>query len=246
MQSSPFQAQGLSFTLGSDLRLLEETSTSLDTQCCGWRAPCARILHVYARACVCRALRCMTHCSSTRAVPSAMNSAHALFDFHLIYETIFLVPFTEGVSGDEPELERDAASCGLARNHAPGRHPATPPFRHYERNARMRYVKSESIAPLCNAQGFRRGGPVANKPPQWSAERRAPPGCADCASWSARGREAQRSAPAGLRHWPAKGASQAPERLSALRSLTLVRGNKWLGEQMSRENDDACNGKKRR
>jgi len=39
-----------------------------------------------------------------------MNSTHALFDFHLIYETIFLVPFTEGVSGDEPESERDAAS----------------------------------------------------------------------------------------------------------------------------------------
>ena len=31
-------------------------------------------------------------------------------------------------------------------------------------------------------------------------------------------------APAGLRHWPAKGASQAPERLSALRSLAFVRG----------------------
>jgi hypothetical protein len=41
------------------------------------------------------------------------------------------VPLTEGVSGDEPESERDAASCGLARNHdpreAPERHrpPAT-------------------------------------------------------------------------------------------------------------------------
>ena len=41
------------------------------------------------------------------------------------------VPLTEGVSGDEPESERDAASCGLARNHdpreAPGQHrpPAT-------------------------------------------------------------------------------------------------------------------------
>ena len=77
-----------------------------------------------------------------------MNSAHALFDFRFIYETIVLVPFTEGVSGDEPESERDAASCGLARNHAPGRHPATPPFRHYERNARMRYVKLKSAAPL--------------------------------------------------------------------------------------------------
>jgi hypothetical protein len=66
---------------------------------------------------------------------------------------------------------------------------------------------------------------------QWSAERRAPPGCADCASWSARGREAQRSAPAGLRHWPAKGASQAPECLSALRSLTLVREKQQASER---------------
>ena len=65
-----------------------------------------------------------------------MNSTHASFDFRLFYETIFLVPFTEGVSGDEPESERDVASCGLARNHAPGRHPATPSSRHYEWDAR--------------------------------------------------------------------------------------------------------------
>jgi hypothetical protein len=61
-----------------------------------------------------------------------MNSRHALFDFHFIYETIVLVPFVEGVSGDEPESERDAASCGLARNHAPGR-LRKPALRHYER-----------------------------------------------------------------------------------------------------------------
>ena len=58
-------------------------------------------LHCFARA---------THCSNTRAAHSAMNSAHASFDFRFIYETIFLVPFTEGVSGDEPESERDAVS----------------------------------------------------------------------------------------------------------------------------------------
>ena len=60
-----------------------------------------------------------------------MNSAHATFDFWFGYETIFLVPFTEGVSGDEPESERDAVSCGLARNHAPGR-LRKPALRHYE------------------------------------------------------------------------------------------------------------------
>jgi len=38
------------------------------------------------------------------------------------------------------------------------------------------------------------------------------------------GREGERSRPAGLRYWPAKGASQAPERLPALRSLALTRG----------------------
>src|ERR1700754_3034682 len=88
----------------------------------------------------------------------------------------------------------------------------------------MRYVKLKSTALLCKAQEFHRGGLGAKKSPRWSAERRASPGCADCVSWSARGREAQRSAPAGLRHWSAKGASQAPERLSALRSLVFERG----------------------
>ena len=34
----------------------------------------------------------------------------------------------------------------VARNHAPGRRPAKPPFRHYERNARMRQCETEGTA----------------------------------------------------------------------------------------------------
>jgi hypothetical protein len=69
---------------------------------------------------------------------NAMNSPHASFDFRFIYETISLVPFTEGVSGDEPESERDAASCGLARNHVPREaagDTALPPLRAERANA---------------------------------------------------------------------------------------------------------------
>ena len=36
--------------------------------------------------------------------------------------------------------------------------------------------------------------------------------------------------PAGLRHWPATGASQAPERLSALRSLAAREGKQQTSE----------------
>ena len=41
---------------------------------------------------------------------SAINNTYAKFDFGDGCETIVLVPFTEGVSGDEPESERDAVS----------------------------------------------------------------------------------------------------------------------------------------
>ena len=51
--------------------------------------------------------------------------------------TDYTIAGTEGVSGDEPESERDAASCGLARNHAPGR-LRKPALRHYERTRGVR------------------------------------------------------------------------------------------------------------
>jgi hypothetical protein len=108
---------------------------------------------------------------------------------------------------------RDRCGTGVLRvalSAAPGRRPATPPSRHYERDARTRYVKLESTAPLCNAQEIHRDGLGAKKSPRWSAERRASPGCADCVSWSARGRKGERSRPAGLRHWPAKGCRCTP------------------------------------
>jgi hypothetical protein len=103
----------------------------------------------------------------------------------------------------------------------------------------MRYVKFESTAPLCTAQESHRAGSDANKPPQWSAERRASP---------ARGlrkrfaRDARASGLA-LRAYvtgPPTGAA-APERLSALRSLVIARENLQASEEpLPRENDDAC------
>ncbi len=86
------------------------------------------------------------------------------------------------------------ASCALACNQHPGGARAKPPLRHYERGARMRYMRLESTAPLCNAQRLHRDGRGAKKSPRWSAERRASPGCVDCASWSARGRKASADA----------------------------------------------------
>ena len=149
------------------------------------------------------------------------------------------VPLTEGVSGDEPESERDAASCGLARNQAPGRRPGNttlPPLGAERANALRAPCEHR---PPCNAQRSHRGGLGAKRSPRWSAERRASP---------ARGlrkrfaRDARRPlTPAGLRHWPAKGASQAPERLSALRFPRSCEGH-WqkLGGRLPRENDEVC------
>jgi hypothetical protein len=80
-------------------------------------------------------------------------------------------------------------------------------------------ARPKGTAPLCNAQRIRQGGLGANKPPRWSAERRASPArrlrklvCA--------GRKAPRKRLRAYVTGPRKGAA-APERLSALRSLTL-------------------------
>ena len=100
------------------------------------------------------------------------------------------VPLTEGVSGDEPESERDAASCGLARNHAPGRH-RKPALRYYERTtqARSRASSTRYGTRMITRRNVNdvSAGPEANKSPQWSAERRASPArglrkriCAGC------------------------------------------------------------------
>ncbi len=106
----------------------------------------------------------------------------------------------------------------------------------------MRYVRPKSAtslhAILCNAQRTHRGGLGAKKSPTWSAERRASPGCADCASWSARGHKGGRSRPAGLRHWPANGCL-ASTRAPVGAPLPLVERDEYtkLGGQMPRENE---------
>ena len=40
------------------------------------------------------------------------NRAASAFDIAMCAATVAAVPFTEGVSGDEPQAERDAASRG--------------------------------------------------------------------------------------------------------------------------------------
>ncbi len=83
---------------------------------------------------------------------------------------------------------------------APG-NTALPPLRAGRANAPVR----DRRAPLmCNARRFRQGGLGANKPPRWSAERRASPG-ARTAKAGLRGDARRAIAPAGLRHWPADG-----------------------------------------
>ncbi len=117
---------------------------------------------------------------------------------------------------------------------SPGRRPATPPFRHYERNARMRYVKLKSTATLCNARWFHRsasktrvnalkGGPGA-KNRRRGAPRGGHPRRADCVSgWRGmQGRAFSSCGPASLAR---EGVAIHPERLSALRSLALSEGN---------------------
>ena len=72
---------------------------------------------------------------------------------------------------------RDAASRESVHAHRrPGGARATPPIRHYERIVRMHPPKPEDTAASGNVQRHHPGGLGANKPPRWSAERRASPG----------------------------------------------------------------------
>jgi hypothetical protein len=95
------------------------------------------------------------------------------------------VPLTEGVSGDEPESEWDAASCGLARNHAPGRRPATPSFRHYERNVRTHQCHVEGHRSCATPGDVAKAGSEP-KNRRGGAPRGEHPRRADCVSGSAR------------------------------------------------------------
>jgi len=94
----------------------------------------------------------------------------------------------------------------VARNHVPGRRPAKPPFRHYERNARMRQCETEehrpavqrsTVSPRWPGANNRRGGAPRGERSRWNARR---------PSWRLRAYVTR----------PPTGAA-APERLSALR-----------------------------
>jgi len=67
--------------------------------------------------------------------------------------------------------------AGCLCKQTPGRRPATPPFRHYERNVRMHQCETKGTAhvhrPTVSPRRAR-----SQQPPRWSAERRASPlGC---------------------------------------------------------------------
>src|SRR5262249_14624883 len=123
------------------------------------------------------------------------------------------VPLTEGVSGDEPESERDAASCGLARNHdpreAPRRHrpPATTSGTCECSNATPRTPMSDGFARRAWGQKT-----VAVERREASVPRRV--ACVSELRGDARASDlALRAYVTG----PRTGAAQAPQRLSALR-----------------------------
>jgi hypothetical protein len=105
------------------------------------------------------------------------------------------VPLTEGVSGDEPESERDAASCGLARNQTPGRRPGNtvlPPLRAGPANAAGQAEGHRSCAP---PQGPAQAGSEP-KNRRGGAPRGGRPRRADCAS-GLRGTQGRAISPCG-------------------------------------------------
>ena len=127
--------------------------------------------------------------------------------------------------------------CGVLRvcpcKRTPGRRPATPPFRHYERNVRMHHCETEGHRSCAPSDGFAKAG---SGPTIAEVERRE-------ASIPA-GMQGASQAPAGLRHWPAVGCRCTRAPFGA--PLPLGRGGKRRGENanlgglMPRENDDAC------
>jgi hypothetical protein len=121
--------------------------------------------------------------------------------------------------------------CGVPRacfagstREAPG-NTALPPLRAERANAPMRDRRAspDEIAKAGpGVNNRRRGAPRGERPTSLGARRAF--------------------TPAGLRDWPAKGASQAPERLSALRPLAHAGGKEHanLGDVVSREKDKVC------
>jgi hypothetical protein len=113
-------------------------------------------------------------------------------------------------------MRRPAGWLVTSAREAPGN---TAP-RHYERDLRMQQCEIEGHRSCATSRDFAKAGSDANKPPRWSAERRASPG-AQTVKANLRGDA--RASDLALRAYdtgPLTGAA-APERLSALRPLTL-------------------------
>src|SRR5262245_54138804 len=137
---------------------------------------------------------------------------------------------SRGVSGDDPE---GGAGSGVLRRRLitvrPGR-PGTPPPRHYDLAARSSLHGSGRQLPAVvgrRAPRRRKRGPEAQKPPRWSAERRAS---------RVKGPKAPRKAPGVPRYVHASRVfRRAPERLSALRP-PLFPGERSKGANPGRKN----------
>ena len=161
--------------------------------------------------------------TNTRRCHQTMNSC-ATFD---LTAQISVAPsFRPGRQGCSREALHEQVGTGVLRvalcKATPGRRPATPPFRHYERNVRTHQCETQGHRSCAPPAGFAKAG---SGPTIAAVERRE-------ASVAVAMQGATLRASAGLRHWPAKGASQAPERLSALRSLAFVRGRNWQSSEV--------------
>ena len=110
--------------------------------------------------------------------------------------------------------------AGVARNHAPGRRPATPPFRHYERNVRMHQCETGGHRSCATPKGLAKAGP---EPTIAAVERRE---ASVLRYWT----QGASHAPAGVRHSPADGCRCTRAPVGAPLPSLVMRGNMQTSE----------------
>src|SRR6185436_7362453 len=119
-----------------------------------------------------RLLRFMRAPRPPRAAPSTPinNRAHLSLDDPFFDATFALSRSRQGAFARHCD---GRTGCGVLRvcecTQTPGRRPATPPFRHYERNARMRQCETEGTAHVQRPKVFAKAGP---EPTTAAVERR--------------------------------------------------------------------------
>ena len=150
-------------------------------------------------------------------------------------------PAREGCSFATASSRAGPASCALACNQHPGGARAKPPLRHYERSARMRYVRTASTAHCATLKDLTESG---SGPKNRRVERR------EASVPRMRGlRELVCEGTQGAALWRLRAYVTGPRRgADAPRvpvGAPLPRGTRGdnlacLGGLMTRENDDAC------